>query len=104
MVLSKKQTHSTSVSKAKTQEAWRILKKGRTKMWKKLDRKVLEAIIKTVLEKEKEIKMDNKVRLPKSYLNNVVETCTPVLSTVTLKSLENTVSYQRKKEMNLEQP
>jgi len=104
MMLYKKKTRSTSASKAKTQVARRVLKKGRTDVQKKLDKKVLEAIIKTVLEKEKEIKKDNKIRLPKRYLNNLVETYAPVLPTLTLKSLENAVSYQRKKEMNLEQP
>jgi hypothetical protein len=103
-MLYKKKTRSTSASKAKTQVARRVLKKGRTDVQKKLDKKVLEAIIKTVLEKEKEIKKDNKIRLPKRYLNNLVETYAPVLPTLTLKSLENAVSYQRKKEMNLEQP
>lgn len=101
MVLSKKYTRvtrSASALKAKKKESQRVLKNSRTNTQKKVDKKLLEAIIITVLAKEKEIKNDNKIRLPRSYLKNLVETYTTVIPTLTLKSLENALSYQRNKQ------
>jgi hypothetical protein len=97
MVLSKRETRTAHASKVKKRDSCKALKTNRTDTQKKVEKSLLEAIIKTVLDKEEEIKKEGRKRLPKCYLKNLVETYVPVFPSLTLKSLENAVSYQRLK-------
>lgn len=93
MATTKRHTRSKSAMKA----VRKAVKESRSKEQKAVDKNLMKSIVATVLQKEKEIKDINRIRMPKDFLRNLVISYQPLLPTLTKKSLENAVAYQRKK-------
>ena len=58
---------------------------------------MIKSLVATLLEKEQEIKTLNKERLPKEFYKNLVEWFCSIFPTLTVKTLKNAVSYQKRK-------
>ena len=82
-------------SKTATKAARHAIKNSRTEDQKSLDKKVMQSLVATVLEKEQEMKTMDKARLPKGYYENLVKRFIPIIPTLTVKSLKNAVFYHR---------
>lgn len=86
-------------SKAAAQSARKAAKASRSADQKVIERNIIKSLVATVLQKEDDMKMHGKERLPKEYYKTLISPFLIIIPTLSEKSLKNAVSYQKRKNL-----
>ena len=93
-------TRAKAAEKTAKKHTRHSLRATMTKTERKMERNVTKMIITTILQKEDEMKSQNRIRLPKNFIKDIVQKYQPALPLLTVKSLNNALMYERSKRKN----